>query len=57
MNKEPIRDGVIVVPLDAETIERLKMLAAICGDNPISVAASLLHDILEDDFLAHQTVQ
>jgi hypothetical protein len=56
MSEKP-QDGVIMVPLDAESIERLIRLAEICGSDPLTIAGSLLHDVLEDDLLAHQTVQ
>lgn len=48
-------DGVVWlrVPLDADTAWRLKTLADICQAGSTSVAASLLHDILLDDDLAH----
>lgn len=49
-------DGVqwIRVPLDAITAARLAHLAQIVEAEPISIAASLLHDILKDDESAHE---
>lgn len=49
-------DGVhwIQVPLDAITAARLAHLAQIVEAEPISVASSLLHDILKDDESAHE---
>lgn len=41
------------VPLDPCTVARLHNLADIVRADPVSVAASLLHDILKDDDLAH----
>jgi len=49
MGTKQIEDGVLIVSLDAETVERLLALARLCGDDPASMAASLLHDLLEDD--------
>lgn len=43
----------IRVPLDAITAARLAHLANIVEAEPISIAASLLHDILKDDDAAH----
>lgn len=42
------------LPLDAETARRLASLADVCHAAPESVAASLLHDILQDDDEAHE---
>ena len=39
----------IRVPLDPVTRERLLSLAKVCGDDPDKIAASLLHDLLDDD--------
>lgn len=39
----------VMIPLDAETFRRLVMLSRAVADDPITVAASLLHDILRDD--------
>ena len=44
----------ISVPLDAKTAARLQNLSNFCREEPISVAASLLHDILKDDEEAHR---
>lgn len=35
--------------LDETTMERLRRLSDVCDADPRSVAASLLHDILQDD--------
>lgn len=43
----------ISVPLDVETVERLRNLSDACHADPDSVAASLLHDILKDDEECH----
>jgi hypothetical protein len=43
----------ISVPLDGETAARLLNLSDVCHAEPVSVAASLLHDILKDDEIAH----
>ena len=37
------------IPLDGKTVERLLRLARACGDDPATIAASLLRDILADD--------
>jgi hypothetical protein len=50
------KTALIMVPLDAVSIERLIRLAEICGTDPLTIAGSLLHDLLEEDLLAHQTV-
>ena len=47
-------ETVLVLPIDAETTTRLLRLAAVCGSDPVALAASLLHDILLDDDLAHR---
>ncbi|MHB8272011.1 hypothetical protein [Bradyrhizobium sp.] len=44
------------VPLDEETAARLRNLSDICHADPVSVAASLLHDILKDDADAHHLI-
>ncbi len=49
-------ETVLPVPLDAATEARLRRLAVVCGDDPVAVASSLLHDILLDDELAHVTL-
>ena len=41
------------IPLDAETVARLMEVADISHADPVSVAASLLHDILAEDEDAH----
>jgi hypothetical protein len=43
----------ISIPLDAETAARLAHLSDECHADPVSVAASLLHDVLADDEAAH----
>ena len=55
--KKPWTETVLPVPLDAETEARLFRLSVICRDDPVSLAANLLHDILLDDELAHVTLQ
>jgi predicted transcriptional regulator len=45
------------IPLSAETRERLRHLADICHADPVQVAASLLHDVLKDDEVAHDPVE
>lgn len=44
------------VPLDKETAARLQCLSDICHADPVSVAASLLHDILKEDDDAHHLI-
>lgn len=39
----------ISIPLDSETAARLMNLSDECHAEPVSVAASLLHDLLKDD--------
>jgi hypothetical protein len=39
----------ISIPLDAQTADRLTHLSDECHADPVSVAASLLHDVLADD--------
>lgn len=41
------------IPLSRETAERLARLADACHADRPTVAASLLHDLLEDDAEAH----
>lgn len=41
------------IPLDAKTAERLAHLSDVCHNDPVRVAASLLHDVLADDEQAH----
>ena len=43
----------IEIELDAATQERLDDLARVCGADARQIAASLLHDILRDDAIAH----
>jgi hypothetical protein len=43
----------ISVPLSRETAARLSNLSDICHADRVSVAASLLHDVLMDDIEAH----
>lgn len=45
--------GWIRVPLDAESMALLDRLSNLCGEPAVTVASSLLHDILRDDALAH----
>ena len=37
------------IPVSEETLARLQNLSNACHADPISVAASLLHDLLKDD--------
>lgn len=53
MSKAPDQLVWINIPIDAETAERLQNLSGHCGADPVSVASSLLHDILKDDEDAH----
>ena len=41
------------IPLDAKTAERLANLSDVCHNDPVRVAASLLHDVLADDEQTH----
>lgn len=52
------RDGMfwLRVPLNAETVARLHRLSIVCRAESTAVAASLLHDVLMDDALAHDEV-
>jgi len=43
----------ISIPLDAATAERLENLSDVCHNDPVRVAASLLHDVLADDEETH----
>lgn len=44
------RGNTIEIELDSLTAERLERLARACGEaDPMTIAASLLHDILRDD--------
>lgn len=51
----PTEDQTIIIriPLDGETAARLRNLSNICHADPVSVAASLLHDVLKEDADAH----
>jgi hypothetical protein len=54
MEKDENGNWVLRIPLVGETKQRLERLAHFCGDiPPTALAASLLHDILEDDAAAH----
>jgi len=44
---------LFTVALDDETMARLWALARVCENNPVSLASAILHDVLEDDELAH----
>ena len=44
----------IILVLDEETTVRLTRLAEVCDSEPEAIAVSLLHDILEDDDVAHK---
>lgn len=43
----------ISIPLDPRTAARLRNLSDVCHADPVSVATSLLHDVLADDEAAH----
>ena len=45
------------VPLDEETAARLQNLSDLCRADPVSVAASLLHDVLKDDEESHHLLE
>ena len=47
----------IKIPLDGETAARLRNLADFCHADRVSVAASLLHDILKEDDEAHALLE
>lgn len=47
--EDPKETVWISIPLDAETAARLLNLSNFCQAEPVSVAASLLHDVLKDD--------
>lgn len=47
----------ISIPLDEETAERLQNLSDICHADETTVAASLLHDILQDDAESHYLLE
>lgn len=49
-------DGVVVlrVTLDPETADRLLAVADECHAEPSVVAASIIHDVLIEDAIAHQ---
>lgn len=52
--KDPSEIVWISVPLDAETAARLQDLSDMChAPDRAVVAASLLHDVLQDDSAAH----
>jgi hypothetical protein len=44
------------VPLSQGTVARLQRLSQICQAESTAIAASLLHDILMDDAIAHDEV-
>jgi hypothetical protein len=44
------------VPLSQCTVARLQRLSLICQAESTAIAASLLHDILMDDAIAHDEV-
>lgn len=51
-------DGVVWlrVPLKPEAVARLDRLSTICRAESTAIAASLLHDVLMDDAIAHDEV-
>ena len=52
-------DGDVIwvrVPLCPTTVARLQRLSLICQAESTTIAASLLHDILMDDAIAHDEV-
>ena len=53
--RKPCTD-TLTIPLDPRTAARLAKLSAICDDEPEVLAASLLHDVLLEDEIAHCTV-
>ena len=44
----------ISIPVSCETAARLRNLSDVCHADPVAVAASLLHDVLEDDEAANE---
>jgi hypothetical protein len=44
----------ITLLLDAKTAARLIRLSDLCDDDLEVIAASILHDVMEDDEAAHQ---
>jgi predicted transcriptional regulator len=43
------------IALDPETAMRLMYLAKVCNNQPQSLMAAIIHDVLLDDELAHST--
>ena len=43
------RNIVLLLTISPETLGRLMRLANECGADPIAIASSLLHDVLEDE--------
>lgn len=52
-SKDHIDEDVVWVPVSGETVARLRTLSDICHADPVTVAASLLHDVLKEDADAH----
>jgi predicted transcriptional regulator len=46
-------DTAFRVVLDDQTVARLIEVAEACHADPATIIASLVHDVLEDDALAH----
>lgn len=44
---------IIPVPIDEQTVERLCCLSRIIGTDPLSLAASLLKHLVDDDYAEH----
>lgn len=45
--------AMLAVPLDDDSVERLMSLSRVCGLPLADLAASLLHDLLEEDEETH----
>lgn len=43
----------VQIPLTRQAAARLQALSEMCGDDPPEIAASLLHDLLEEDAICH----
>ena len=51
--RNPDGEAVLQIPLDDLTVARLMEVADVCHAPPELVAASILHDVLEDDAEQH----
>lgn len=49
-------DAVLRIKLDPATKARLLQLADMCDAEPEKIAASMLHDILQDDAMAEANI-